>query len=235
MDNMREYKLTRSKRKTIAIRVNEDSSLEVKAPLYLSREKINNFVNSKEKWIAKNTKEISEKYQLKKEFNVNFNDYIILRGKKAYIRPIKGNNASYDEEKGIFYIPEIATTDQIKELIIEFYKLISKSYIPSRIRYFSKKMNVTPTAIRITSAKTRWGSCSGKNSVNFSWKLIMADDKTIDYVIIHELAHIKQHNHSNKFWNIVESMMPDYKEQKEELKILGEKLSKENWELNKKK
>ncbi len=91
-------------------------------------------------------------------------------------------------------------------------------------------MDVKPIKIGITSAKTRWGSCSGKNSVNFSWKLIMADDKTIDYVIIHELTHIKQHNHSKKFWNIVESIMPDYSEQKKKLKILGEKLNKENWE-----
>lgn len=228
---MREYKLTRSKRKTLAIRINEDSSLEVKAPINLSQEKIDIFVDSKEKWIDKHRKEISEKYQLKKEFNLNFNDYIIVRGKKIRILSNKENNTSYDEEKRIFYIPEIANSKQIKELTIKFYKSLAKSYIQDRVGLFSKQMSVNPTAIRITSAKTRWGSCSGKNSVNFSWKLMMANDRTIDYVIIHELAHIKQHNHSKKFWDIVKSLMHDYKKQKEELKVLGEKLSKENWDL----
>ncbi len=229
---MREYKVTYSKRKTISIKINEDSSLEVKAPHYLSKKEINDFVNSKEEWIAKNTKEISEKYRLKRDFNLNFNDYVFVYGEKASINPINGNTASYDKKEKIFYIPEIANSKQIKEIIIELYKIIAKSHINQRIKFFSKQMNVKPAKIGITSAKTRWGSCSGKNSVNFSWKLIMADESTIDYVLIHELAHIKQHNHSPKFWNIVESIMPDYKEQKEKLKILGEKLSKENWDLN---
>jgi len=230
---MREYKLTRSKRKTISIKINEDSTLEVKAPLHLSQEKIDSFVNSKEKWIAKHTDEIFKKYQLKREFNLNFNDYVLVRGEKTYIHPIEGNTASYDKEKRIFYIPEIANSAQIKEILIKLYKLIAKSYIHERVAFFSKQMSVKPTGIRITSAKTRWGSCSGKNSVNFSWKLIMADDEIIDYVVVHELGHIKQHNHSPKFWNIVESIIPDYRKQKEKLKILGENLSKENWDLKK--
>ena len=228
---MREYKLSRSKRKTLAIKINKEGNLEVKAPPHLSQEEIDSFVNSKEKWIAKHSQEISKKYALKKEFSLNFDDCVRLFGEKAHIRSIKGNIARYNEEKGIFRIPEIAKSEQIREIMIELYKLIAKNYIPQRVNFFAMEMDVQPTAIRITSAKTRWGSCSGKNSVNFSWKLIMADDETIDYVIVHELAHIKQHNHSPKFWDIVESIIPDYRKQKEKLKILGERLSKENWDL----
>jgi predicted metal-dependent hydrolase len=211
--------------------VNEDGSLEVRAPLRVSREKIDSFVNSKENWIAKHTQELREKYALKQEFNLNFNDYVSVCGENAYIRSIEGNIAKYDEEKRIFYIPEIVEKEQIKEIVIGLYKLIAKKYIYQKVGYFSKKMNVSPTGIRITSAKTRWGSCSGKNSVNFSWKIIMAEKETIDYVVVHELAHIKQHNHSPKFWKIVEDIIPDYKKQKEKLKILGEKINKENWDL----
>ena len=228
---MREYKLIKTKRKSITIKIKEDATLEVRAPLNISDEKIDTFVKSKEKWIAKHIKKVSEKYKLKKEFTLNFNDYVLVRGKKTYIHSIEGNTASYDKEKRVFYIPEIANPQQIKEILIDLYKLIAKSHIHHRVAFFSKQMNLRPTAIRITSAKTRWGSCSGKNSVNFSWKLIMADDETINYVVVHELAHIKQHNHSPKFWDIVEYIMPDYRKQKEKLKILGEKLSKENWDL----
>ncbi|OQD59888.1 hypothetical protein MBBAR_1c02980 [Methanobrevibacter arboriphilus JCM 13429 = DSM 1125] len=227
---MRKYTITRSNRKTIAIKINADSSLEVKAPVNLSKNKIDEFVNSKEKWIAKHSERISNNYFLKKQFELNFGDFILVRGQNNQIKPVDGKRAIYNKDKKIFFIPETDKQNQIKEILIELYKKIAHNHINKRVNYFKNKMDVKPIKIGITSAKTRWGSCSGKNSVNFSWKLIMADDKTIDYVIIHELAHIKQHNHSKKFWNIVESIMPDYPEQKKKLKILGEKLNKENWE-----
>jgi len=229
MDNMREYKLIKTKRKTITLKIKEDGTLEVRAPLNISKEKIDEFVKSKEKWIAKHIGKVEEKYKIKKKFKLNFGDFVQVRGKKVAIHPIEGDIGRYDTEKNAFFIPKIANSHQIKYIIIELYKIIAKQYITNRVVDFAQKMNVNPTAIRITSAKTRWGSCSGKNSVNFSWKLIMADDETIDYVVVHELAHIKQHNHSKKFWNIFESIIPDYKKQKEKLNILGEKLSKEDW------
>lgn len=226
-----EYEIIYSKRKTLSLKIKENGDLEIRAPLGTSKKYIDNFFISKKEWIKKHRTEIIKKNRLKNQFKLNFQDYILVRGEKNIISPTEGNIASYDEEKRIFYIPEIANSDEIKASIINLYKIIAKKYIKERISYFSKQMNVKPTAVRITSAKTRWGSCSGKNSVNFSWKLIMADDETIDYVIVHELAHIKQHNHSKKFWSIVESIIPDYKTKKEKLKILGEKLSKENWDL----
>ena len=229
---MREYKLIKTKRKTISIKIREDATLEVRAPLNMSKEKIDEFVKSKEKWIAKYIGKVEENYASKKQFELKFGDFIRLRGKHASICPVEGNIGSYDKDKNIFLIPEIANSHEIKDMLIKLYKLIAKDYIKERVSDFARSMNVNPTAIRITSAKTRWGSCSGKNSINFSWKLIMADDETIDYVVVHELAHIKQHNHSKKFWNIVESFIPDYKKQKEKLKKLGEKLSKEDWDLS---
>ena len=228
---MRKYKLTRSKRKTLGIKINEDASLEVKAPINISQEKIDEFVQSKEKWIAKHTKEILERYEIKKQFTLNYGGSVSVRGKPTEISRAKGEYASYDHQKSKIYIPKIAKSPEtIKLVIVKLYKLIAKNHINQRVSFFGREMNVNPTAVRITSAKTRWGSCSGKNSVNFSWRLIMADDETIDYVVVHELAHIKEHNHSPKFWNIVESIFPDYKKQKEKLKILSEKLSKEDWD-----
>jgi predicted metal-dependent hydrolase len=85
-------------------------------------------------------------------------------------------------------------------------------------------MSVVPTAVKITNAVTRWGSCNSKRAVNFSWRLILADNGCIDYVIIHELAHIKELNHSPRFWAIVAEYCPDYKACRERLKTLAEKL-----------
>ncbi len=94
---------------------------------------------------------------------------------------------------------------------IEIFRKKAKEIIPDKVRYFSSIMGVTPTSVRINSAKTRYGSCSGKNSLNFSLYLMDKNEEFIDYVVIHELAHIKHHNHSKEFYSFIEMFLPDYK------------------------
>ena len=90
-------------------------------------------------------------------------------------------------------------------------------------------MSVTPSAVRINGAKTRWGSCSGKKSINFSWRLIMASDDVIDYVVVHELAHLLELNHSARFWAVVEKILPDCRERRKQLRELQKRLATEDW------
>ena len=90
--------------------------------------------------------------------------------------------------------------------------------MPKRVEYYSVLMNVKPTGIKITSAKKRFGSCSGKNSICFSYYLMLYPKEAVDYVVVHELAHIRHHNHSKDFYNFVSEFMPDYKEREKLLK-----------------
>jgi len=92
------------------------------------------------------------------------------------------------------------------KLFENFYKYEARKYIEERIKFISEKYDLEFNKLRITSAKTRWGSCSSIKNISFSYRLIMAPVKTIDYVIVHELAHLKQMNHSTKFWDLVEKM-----------------------------
>lgn len=105
------------------------------------------------------------------------------------------------------------TADELKDLIEN-----AKNYIPLRAEYFSKLMGLKPTAVKITCAKKRFGSCSGKNSLCFSCYLMLYPSEAIDYVIVHELSHIKFHNHSSNFYNLVASYLPDYKDRERLLK-----------------
>jgi len=84
--------------------------------------------------------------------------------------------------------------------------------IPGKVEYYSKIMGLEPSSVKITGAKTRFGSCSGKNGLCFSWRLMAYPEKAIDYVVVHELAHIRFHDHSKNFYALVEKYMPDYKE-----------------------
>ena len=87
----------------------------------------------------------------------------------------------------------------------------AKEYLPARVAYWSAVMGLTPTGIRITSARTRFGSCSGKNSICFSWRLMLYPPEAIDYVIVHELAHIRHHDHSPAFYALIAQYLPDWK------------------------
>lgn len=84
-------------------------------------------------------------------------------------------------------------------------------YLGSRVRHYSERMGVSPTGVKITSARTRWGSCSAKNSLCFSFRLILLDPEAIDYVVVHELAHIRVKNHGPGFYREVERYLPDYR------------------------
>jgi predicted metal-dependent hydrolase len=87
----------------------------------------------------------------------------------------------------------------------------AKAVLPQKVAYWAQKMGVAPTGVKITSARTRFGSCSGKNSLCFSWRLMQYPPEAIDYVVVHELAHIRHHDHSPSFWALVERTMPDYR------------------------
>lgn len=94
----------------------------------------------------------------------------------------------------------------------------AKQILPARIQYYAKIMGVTYGRITLREQKTRWGSCSSKGNLNFNWKLALMPDEILDYVVVHELAHRMEMNHSDKFWKIVENVLPDYRERRKWLK-----------------
>lgn len=100
----------------------------------------------------------------------------------------------------------------------------AKKIFPERTAYFAKRMGVTYNRITIREQKTRWGSCSSAGNLNFNWKLVLMPPELLDYVVVHELAHRKEMNHSPRFWAVVENELPDYRERREKLKILGKQL-----------
>lgn len=113
--------------------------------------------------------------------------------------------------------PQKTLTDQE----ISILRKNAKEYLPSRVLYFSKYMNLYPTGIKITSARTRFGSCNANNSLCFSLRLMLLPENLIDYVIVHELAHIREKNHSAHFYAIIEQYLPDYKQRIDTLKTLS--------------
>ena len=103
-------------------------------------------------------------------------------------------------------LPDISEEDK------PLYVKKAKAILPGKIEMYAKIMGVTPTGLTITSAKTRFGSCSGKNRLSFSWRLMAYPEAAIDYVVVHELAHIRYKDHSRAFYGFIESVLPDYRD-----------------------
>ncbi|MDD3284821.1 MAG: M48 family metallopeptidase [Patescibacteria group bacterium] len=178
---MKNYKLIRSRRKSVALEINKDAELIIRAPLFTPVYIIEKFVNQKNNWITKKQK--------------------IATDKKYDLKKLQGS--------------------EIKKIT----KQKAENIINKRVKYYSKLENIKYNKIKITNAKNRWGSCSFKNNINLSMRLAMAPIEIIDYVVIHELCHIKEKNHSKKFWNEVEKIMPNYKQNEKWLKTKGHLLS----------
>lgn len=228
---MRDYILTRSNRKTVALYV-RDGDVEVKAPLRIPKTEIDKFVASKEEWIVKQLNKHEELAEKRVAFSLNYGDKVLYRGEEYPIVARSGNRVGFDDTALCFYIPPNLSSERVKAAVIQIYKLLAKRYLTEQVMHYQTIMGVSVTSLKINSAKTRWGSMSGKKRVNFSWRLILADDNIIDVVVVHELAHIKQMNHSDKFWAEVEKILPDWRVRENRLKEFSRMINAQNWEVD---
>lgn len=104
------------------------------------------------------------------------------------------------------------------------YREIARDIFTQKVAYYAQIMNVTYGRISIREQKTRWGSCSSEGNLNFNWRLIFAPEEVLDYIVVHELAHRKEMNHSPAFYNVVREVLPEYKKQQKWLRENGQKL-----------
>ena len=224
---MTPYTLLRSRRKTLAIHITKTAKVEVRAPLKMPKADIERFVNAKQDWIDKHWAVRANCLAQKATFALRYGDCVLMQGRECLILSNSTKKAYFDD--GCFYLPPDLSPEAAQQAVIQIYRQTAKTILPAKVANYAMHMNITPRAVKINNAKTRWGSCSSINNLNFSWRLVMADEAAIDYVVVHELAHIFEHNHSNRFWAIVAHMLPDYTVCQLRLKALQRRLDTENW------
>lgn len=221
------YRLVRSRRKTIAVFITKDAQVEVRAPLGASASVIEGFLRDRESWITAHLEQRKQELAKQTAFSVGEGDTLWYLGREYGVHlSSRCKKPYFDGEQ--FILPGKDFSEN-KPLLVKLYKSLAKNYIDEKVPLYSRIVGATPSAVKVGSAKTRWGSCSGKNSLNFTWKLILAPEQAVDYVIVHELCHILRHDHSTRFWREVERVMPDYKEREKLLHQLQKRLAEENW------
>lgn len=218
MENIKIDNIIRTKRRTIALIVTRDARLIVRAPIKTPESYIINVVKQKERWVRKKINEIRLKPSLPDKEFVNGESFLFLG--RSYPLEIKTNTPqSVILRDGIEV--NIAEPSIVRETLIKWYKDEAGKKITERCECISRITGYKPASVKISNARKRWGSCSPRGNLNFSWPLIMAPIEIIDYVIVHELVHLEVKNHSKHFWNKVRSIIPDYNDRRAWLKLNG--------------
>ena len=213
-------KLVRSRRKTLSLIVEPDGTLTVRAPLRMKEADIRGFIEQKKDWIKRKQVKAREE-ALPVRLYMDEERFWYL-GKEVPLRIVPDGNPALVMEKS-FKLTESAQP-RAESIFTAWYKKQARKVISERVELFARQHGFKVKKIRISSARTRWGSCSQKGTLSFAWRLVMAPLNVIDYVVVHELCHLKEMNHSKTFWVQVETILPDYKTRRKWLKNHGKKL-----------
>ncbi|SMN10568.1 Zinc metalloprotease [uncultured Candidatus Thioglobus sp.] len=212
-----DYQIIYSNRKTLSLQINRSAELIVRAPHKLSNKEIALFVNEKADWISKKIDFVEGNTPIKP--NYLFGEQFLYLGLEypLTLGTEKGEQLNFDGKT--FELSGDGTS-----AFHRWYKAAFMKIAVPRVEYYAELYQFNYKNIRLKSQKTLWGSCSANNNINLNYLLIAAPISVIDYVIVHELSHITHKNHSKDFWQLVESILPNYKAEKQWLKIHGHRL-----------
>ena len=221
MSTIPNYTIVRSARLTVSIHILQNGSIEVRAPRLMPDFLIRRFFFQHQKWIEKKLKQQKKFPVLTKKQHVNGEIYMFLGNQ--YQLSI-GAYSSIHIGKTELFFPKVLEFRIQKELKM-WYQQEAKRIITQRVKENAKQMNVAYLEVYFSDTKSKWGSCSHDNKLQFNWRLVMAPLIVLNYVVVHELAHIQEKNHSDRFWRLVERYTPSYKQHRLWLKRNGSLLN----------
>ncbi|MDU5107937.1 SprT family zinc-dependent metalloprotease [Clostridium sp.] len=204
--NVINYDLIFKNKKNLSMKLNSKGELVVYAPTDISIEYIEKILNSKEKWITTNINKIE-----KSKINNNYSKIHFL-GNEFTSKIELSNDDNIYFQKDILIIKSRNLDDTyIENLLSNWYKIQANIIVKNRVDKLAAKCSLFPTKSIIRNQKTRWGSCNSKKEIRLNWRLILMPYYVMDYIIIHELCHLKYMNHSKDFWSLVEKYDTNYK------------------------
>ncbi len=205
--------IIKSNRKSVTLVIGKNGELIVRAPRFVSNREILKLVNAKQDWVKERRREIQRVSKLKQELTIKDGSNIPFMGETRMIRigDVKKLTLTKDE----IWIP---TVHEPEKLFMRWLKVQALYILQESAEYYAKAMGLTYEAVKLSNARTSWGTCTSKRVLRFSWRLVFCPIEMLDYVVVHELSHIWHMNHSREFWACVEAVLPDYKVRRKWLK-----------------
>lgn len=208
-------KIIYSRRKSLSMKFDKTGTLIVNAPSFVSEGEVRNFLREHTRWIRLNYVKALDMARNLEEHEFRDGGKVLYLGEEYGIK-ISGRGRIVKTADG-FLFPE----GSAQETYERWLKARAKEYLPVRLRYRAYEMGIPYRDVRISGAKSKWGSCSETGMITLSWRLMMCPPESIEYVLIHELCHRIHMDHSKAFWAEVENRMPDYKRHKKWLDAHG--------------
>ena len=224
------YEFKRARRRSIGMVVTVDG-LSVRAPKWASWTDVETALRSKERWICAKLVDQHERAQRNLASKIDWKEGAVVPFLGEDVVLVLDSRVSGAELKqgeptlpGIVHqalhlgLPEHASAEQVRDAVQSWLQREARAVFADRVRHFSQQLGVSVQKISLSSAKTRWGSASADGSIRLHWRLVHFSVSIIDYVVAHELAHLREMNHSQRFWDVVKSVMPEYADMREQLK-----------------
>ena len=217
------YTVSKAKVKNIYISI-QNGEVVVKAPWYVTQSQIQDLIESKRKWIMQKLNEYQESPRKVKEYYdgerfqiMGANYYLNIYYKETTKAILNVENGKIVVVLPIEY-SDRDNTEQIKKMVNKMYYMIAEKEVENSFEKMRKLVGLAPEEFRIKKIKTAWGTCSSRKKITINQDIAMYSKKAIDYVVLHEICHLRYMNHSKNFWNMVAKYMPDYKDAEAELK-----------------
>ena len=223
------YEVIRTNRKKSASIKIEEGKVKVIIPKTLSQKRLEQLVKEKTPWVRKKLREYAEYQPVKPKEYVSGECFTYL-GRNYRLKLVSGDSEQVKLKQGQFVlgVNKDLSSDKlaglVRDSLLEWYFTHAKERLIEKTQRYAKIIGIEPTSVMVKSYRSRWGSCSSKGEISYNWKIIIAPHHIVDYVVVHELCHLKHHDHSPAFWKSVEQVIPDYRECREWLKVNGLKL-----------
>lgn len=217
------YTLIRRNRKTIGLTINR-AGLTVSVPLHASSSSIEQVLHRNAGWVINKLDVWKEKKFIYPEWHQNSlfwllgDPYRLMVTESDQPKMVAQHPQMQDDQD---VSPAELTPCQIEQFVMTWYRKQALIHMPERVALYAGKLGVSFPKLRLSNARTRWGSCSSHGTVSLNWRLIQLPIALIDYVVAHELSHLIEMNHSPAFWKVVERIYPDYRQAQQALKKIG--------------
>ncbi len=212
-------KIIRQDRRTISIQITDQATIIIKAPRHAKQADIDHTLATHMRWINDRLTRAEERKKWTNRKFVDGEKFLFLG--KLYDLAITENQTHPLVFKDNKFLLSKKYQYKAREIFENWYRRQASELFYKRARIYAPLMGVSFNRLRLSSARTRWGSCSSRGNINIVWRLIMAPQWVIDYVIIHELAHLRHMNHSAAFWRLVASVFPQFNQARQWLKNYG--------------
>ncbi len=217
----------RTDRKRSASIYLDGERIKVRVPRGLPENRVRDLIAKKSSWIKRKLKEAELAAPPKSKEFVSGETFSYL-GRNYRLKVLSGDTPSLKLRGGYLEAnisgPSETQEGEVRSLLVDWYRRHAQQRLEEKTDRYAKALQVEPNSVSVKDYKSRWGSCSTKGDISYNWRIVIASHRIVDYVVVHELCHLLEHNHSAIYWRHVERVIPDFQECREWLKQNSERL-----------